>query len=64
MAVPKKRTSSRVRNMRRAHDFITPKFMNICPNCGANHVRHTACLSCGHYRGRQVLTIKRDSATA
>ena len=56
MAVPKKRTSRRRRDMRRAHDFLTfTAAVESCPNCGEPKLRHKICGSCGHYRGRQVL---------
>lgn len=54
MAVPKKRTSSSKRDMRRAHDFLTPKMAMNCPQCDAFVLRHRACSSCGWYRGRTV----------
>ncbi|MEL6343346.1 MAG: 50S ribosomal protein L32 [Myxococcota bacterium] len=59
MAVPKKRTSKRRKNMRRAHDAL--KFsasVMICPACGETKLRHRVCMSCGTYRGRQVINIE------
>lgn len=56
MAVPKKRTSRRRRDMRRAHDAL--KFTNAiesCPECGELKLRHRVCESCGTYRGRKLL---------
>ena len=29
-----------------------------CSQCGSRIPAHTACPSCGYYRGRQVLTIE------
>jgi large subunit ribosomal protein L32 len=58
MAVPKKRTSKSKRNMRRAHDALTPTYAIICPNCGEPVLRHRACKGCGYYRGRQVVAVK------
>jgi large subunit ribosomal protein L32 len=58
MPVPKKKTSKSRRNMRRAHDFLTPKYAITCSNCGAFTLRHVACGECGFYRGRQVLKLR------
>lgn len=58
MAVPKKRTSKSRKGMRRAHDGI--KFtaaVDTCGNCGEPKLRHHVCMSCGQYKGRQVLEI-------
>lgn len=56
MAVPKKRTSRRRRDMRRAHDSL--KFtgaIESCPSCGELKMRHRVCENCGTYRGRKVI---------
>ncbi|MEZ4754042.1 MAG: 50S ribosomal protein L32 [Bdellovibrionota bacterium] len=60
MAVPKKRTSKSRRNMRRSHDALKRTFAVVCPNCAEPSLRHRACLSCGHYRGRQVTSGEDD----
>lgn len=54
MAVPKKKTSKSRRNMRRAHDALTPVVMSECSNCGEPKRSHHVCGACGFYRGRQV----------
>jgi large subunit ribosomal protein L32 len=55
MAVPKKRTSRRVRDQRRAHDFlVATAAVESCPECGGSKQRHHVCPSCGSYRGRKV----------
>ncbi len=59
MAVPKKRTSSSRRNMRRAHDALkAPTHVELCPECGELKLRHHACAACGSYRGRQVFAVE------
>jgi large subunit ribosomal protein L32 len=60
MAVPKKRTSVSRRGMRRAgqHHKLYRKNPMTCPNCGVHTLPHTACSSCGQYRGKEILTIK------
>ena len=55
MAVPKKKTSKSRKNMRRAHDFLTPPNVSTCPQCKAPKLPHRACLSCGTYKGKEVL---------
>lgn len=59
MAVPKKKTSKSRRDMRRAHDALTPAAYHECPQCGELKRPHHICASCGHYDGREVLA---DSA--
>ncbi|NBO39099.1 50S ribosomal protein L32 [bacterium] len=54
MAVPKKRTSKSVRNMRRSHDALTALNFSKCSNCGAPRLPHSVCESCGFYKGRFV----------
>jgi large subunit ribosomal protein L32 len=59
MAVPKKRTSSSRRNMRRSHDRLSaPTNVELCPECGEMKLRHRVCESCGTYRGRKVLEVE------
>lgn len=55
MAVPKKKTSKSRKNMRRAHDFLTPPAASVCPQCTAPKLPHRACASCGTYKGREVI---------
>ncbi len=56
MAVPKKKTSRRRRDMRRAHDFLTPSAASEpCPSCGELKLRHQLCAACGSYRGKPVV---------
>ena len=55
MAVPKVRTSRSRRNTRRAHHFLRARGYSPCPNCQAVRLPHSVCLSCGFYRGRQVM---------
>jgi len=55
MAVPKKKTSKSKRDMRRAHDSLTPAGMSVCPQCNELKPPHRACQSCGTYKGKDVL---------
>lgn len=52
MAVPKKRTSSTKRNMRRSHD--TPKPLRTVKTATGVRLSHRVDPDTGQYRGRQV----------
>jgi large subunit ribosomal protein L32 len=57
MGVPKRKTSKmRLRTRKAANRWHAPK-LSKCPQCGAQALAHTACPSCGYYKGRQVLTV-------
>jgi large subunit ribosomal protein L32 len=57
MGVPKRKMSKmRLRTRKAANRWHATK-LNKCPQCGSAHAGHTACPSCGYYKGRQVLTI-------
>ena len=58
MALPKKRKSISKTKMGRAHHALSRTYSIVCPNCGEPVLRHRACAACGHYRGRQIVTIK------
>ncbi len=62
MAVPKFRTSSSKRDMRRSHHFLTAPGISTCKNCSAVRRSHTVCASCGHYKGKQVMAAKSAAA--
>ncbi len=55
MAVPRNRLSKSRTGNHRAHHAKKPIRVSSCPNCQAARLPHTACLSCGHYRGRSVM---------
>ncbi len=60
MAVPKRKTSKSKRDMRRAHQKIQGPNVATCPQCGEAKLPHTACGSCGTYKGRDVLDRDKD----
>lgn len=60
MAVPKKKTSTSRRNMRRSHDGLGAEAYGECPNCGELKRPHHVCSACGYYSGREVVSV--DSA--
>ncbi len=59
MAVPKRKTSKRRRDMRRAHDAIQFNAALVrCETCSTWKERHRVCMECGTYRGRKVFDIE------
>ncbi len=55
MAVPKRKTSKSVRNMRRSHHALSATQSSECPNCGEPKLPHHVCAACGHYNKRVVI---------
>jgi large subunit ribosomal protein L32 len=59
VAVPKRRTTSSRRDIRRAqHDKITAPNLIPCPNCSAPTQAHRVCPECGFYKGRAIIQQK------
>ena len=60
MAVPKRKTSkSRVRARQASHKTKMPQ-SGTCQQCGAAQQPHRVCPSCGHYRGRQLVSVEAE----
>ena len=59
MGVPKRKPSTSRMKMRRAYNSVLklPQ-IGTCPQCAAPYRPHRVCPACGHYKGRQVITIK------
>lgn len=58
MSVRMRHTSGHTRNRRSHHGLSEPR-LSACGKCGASHIRHTMCQSCGTYRDREVIDMKR-----
>lgn len=58
MGLPKRKHSKSRRDKRRTHWKITLPNLTECPRCHVPLPQHTACQSCGFYKGRQVLKLK------
>jgi len=56
MSVRMRHTRGHTRN-RRSHHALTARRLSACSSCGALHVRHQVCPSCGVYRGRAALDV-------
>jgi large subunit ribosomal protein L32 len=60
MAVPKRKSSKqKVRSRKGSHKKAIPQ-PQACAQCGAPHLPHRVCPTCGYYGGRQVETIEAD----
>lgn len=62
MPVPKRKTSKARRDQRSSGKFIRPQATTSCSNCQSPLATHTACVACGFYKGKKVLTTKLDRA--
>ncbi len=59
-ALPKRKISKGRRNRRRLHDRLKPPALVPCENCGEMKLPHTVCLSCGTYKGREIIEIEEE----
>ena len=57
---PKRKHSSGRRDRRHAHDALTPQALVQCSNCGEMRLPHSVCPSCGHYKGREVISLEEE----
>jgi large subunit ribosomal protein L32 len=55
MAVPKKKVSKSRRDMRRAHDFLTPTNIAFDGTTGEPKLSHHLSLKDGYYNGKQII---------
>lgn len=55
MAVPKRKTSRAVRDMRRATHAISAPTTATCPQCHQPKLPHRVCPACGYYNGKEVI---------
>ncbi len=58
--LPKRKHSKGRRDRRRAHDALQARNTLACPNCGEQRLPHTVCPSCGYYKGREVVSMKKE----
>lgn len=61
MAVPFRRTSKTKKAMRRTHLKKTAPTLTTCPKCGAAIRPHRACVKCGNYAGKEVISVSEKS---
>jgi large subunit ribosomal protein L32 len=55
MAVPKRKTSRTVRDMRRATHKASAPAQSVCPQCHQPKLPHRVCGECGYYNGKEVI---------
>ncbi len=60
MPVPKRRTGSAKKRMRRSHHALTPVNVTECPESGEAKLPHRVCLKTGFYKGRVVVKPETD----
>lgn len=58
MANPKYKTSRSRRDKRRTHKHRTAPTISTCPQCREVKKPHHACMSCGTYNGREIVTVQ------
>lgn len=57
---PKRKLSKGRRDRRRSQDFLVAANLVQCSNCGEMRLPHTVCPNCGHYQGREVVSMKEE----
>jgi len=57
---PKRKLSRGSRDRRRSQDALEAQNLVQCSNCGEMRLPHTVCPSCGHYKGKEVLSLEED----
>ncbi len=62
MGVPKRKRSRARRDSRHANKGLKAKAITGCQNCKEPLSTHSACKSCGFYKGVKVLKTKNDRA--
>ncbi|MBI1818980.1 MAG: 50S ribosomal protein L32 [Nitrospirae bacterium] len=58
MPNPKHKISKARRDKRRANVKLSRPNLSICPQCMEPKLPHYVCLSCGTYKGKEMITIK------
>lgn len=60
MAQPKYKLSRARTRKRRSHQALSAPNAIKCRNCGSPTLPHRLCLTCGTYKGRQVIAFDVD----
>ena len=58
MAVPKRKMSKARRDRRRANWKLSVPGMVECPQCHEMKMAHRVCKNCGHYKGKEVVSVE------
>lgn len=59
--LPKRKHSKGRRDRRRAHDALQAVNLVQCSQCGEMRLPHTVCPNCGHYQGREVVSVDKEA---
>jgi large subunit ribosomal protein L32 len=59
--LPKRKLSKGRRDRRRSQDAIQAPSLVQCSNCGEMRLPHTVCPNCGHYQGREVISVAKET---
>lgn len=59
--LPKRKLSKGRRDRRRSQDALTSVGLVQCSNCGEMRLPHTVCPNCGHYQGREVVSVEKET---
>jgi large subunit ribosomal protein L32 len=59
--LPKRKLSKGRRDRRRSQDALIPVALVQCSNCGEMRLPHTVCPNCGHYQGREVVSVEKET---
>jgi large subunit ribosomal protein L32 len=60
MPVPKRKRSRCRRDKRFANKGMAVHAITPCSSCNASLMPHTACMSCGFYKGKKVVRTKAE----
>ncbi|HAX69901.1 MAG TPA: 50S ribosomal protein L32 [Anaerolineales bacterium] len=61
---PKRKHSKGRRDRRRSQDALAASNLVVCSNCGSKRMPHTVCPSCGYFKGREIVQVKKEKKTA
>ncbi len=45
---------------RRSHHALTAPSLTLCESCGSPTMRHKACINCGKYKKREVMSVYKE----
>ena len=57
MPVPKRKTPKSKLGKRRSQMHMRKPKLSECPQCHSARLPHTACPTCGYYKGREAISI-------
>jgi large subunit ribosomal protein L32 len=60
VALPKRRHSKTRGRKRRTHYGLTKKGTTVCSHCDTVKEPHVVCPNCGHYAGREALSMEKS----